>query len=455
MSSAPRTRFCPRSSPCPRARERVGLALIRGVREPCAPWLAVLAASLLVGAVAGAPALADPDDPTVTTPFGIARWFNPRTAPFIPVPEISVDPVNGTTLGLIPTWVTTNEDRQVTRIVAPDILHSEYFGWGMHARIYGYETADQQWSLVTGIKERVEREFVGTYQIGRSRETLWSFSGIVDYDIDGTPRFYGIGNHTPASAESNYTAQESMGQVQAGLNVTHRWQLQYTARLEVLDVLPGTLANINSIQALFPDTRGTRKEMLNRLSVVYDSRDDISIPARGTEWVAYYGLAGPDGIISDRYFRETGTDGRVFWPLGPDTVLATHVALRYLLDPHDVPFWALSSVGGSQSVIGGEQTLRGFGEGRFYDDDYFATSVELRRRFLTIDAITTVLDLEVTPFLDLARVFSHRGEDPLESLHRVVGVGFRGVARPFVVGYLDLGYGSEGAAVYTGLNYPF
>ncbi|HLW24176.1 MAG TPA: BamA/TamA family outer membrane protein [Steroidobacteraceae bacterium] len=418
--------------------------------------LGALTACLLLGVYADAESESSaPDDATVAVPSGLARWFNPATAPFIPVPEISVDPVNGTTLGLIPTWVKANSDRQVTRIVAPDILHSEYFGWGTHARIYGYDSFDQQWSLVAGIKERVEREFVGAYQIGRARETLWSLNSTLIYDVDGTPRFYGIGNHTSEFDQSNYTSQTSLGEVQVGLNINHRWRLQYTARLEVLDVLPGTLAHIDSIQTLFPGTLGTRKEMLNRVAVVYDSRDDTSIPTRGTEWVAYYGGAGPDGLVSDGYFRETGTDGRVFWPVGPGAVLSTHVALRYLIDARDVPFWALSSVGGSQSVIGGEQTLRAFGEGRFYDKDYFATSFELRRRFLTVDAVTTVLDLEVTPFIDLARVFSHRSENPLESLHRAVGVGFRGVARPFVVGYVDVGYGTEGAAVFTGLNYPF
>jgi hypothetical protein len=28
----------------------------------------------------------------------------------------------------------------------------------------------------------------------------------------------------------------------------------------------------------------------------------------------------------------------------------------------------------------------------------------------------------------------------------------RGVARPFVVGYVDIGYGNEGVAVFTGLT---
>ena len=58
-------------------------------------------------------------------------------------------------------------------------------------------------------------------------------------------------------------------------------------------------------------------------------------------------------------------------------------------------------------------------------------------------------------FVDLGRVFSRTSTNPLDHLHPVVGVGFRGIARPFVVGYVDVGYGREGAAVFTGLNYPF
>ncbi|HEV2551943.1 MAG TPA: hypothetical protein VGU20_31840 [Stellaceae bacterium] len=35
------------------------------------------------------------------------------------------------------------------------------------------------------------------------------------------------------------------------------------------------------------------------------------------------------------------------------------------------------------------------------------------------------------------------------------GVGFRAIARPFIVGYLDIGYGAEGSAIFSGINYPF
>jgi len=61
----------------------------------------------------------------------------------------------------------------------------------------------------------------------------------------------------------------------------------------------------------------------------------------------------------------------------------------------------------------------------------------------------------LAPFIDVGRVFASTGTIPVEQLHRVYGLGFRGIARPFVVGYVDIGYGTEGAAVFTGLNYPF
>jgi hypothetical protein len=173
------------------------------------------------------------------------------------------------------------------------------------------------------------------------------------------------------------------------------------------------------------------------------------------EWVAYSGLASRRGILNDSMDSEAGVDGRGFWPIAPETILAAHTALRYLLSAHAVPFWALSSIGGDTSVIGGEQPLRGFGEGRFYDRDSFSTSVELRRTVASFNAISTHVDLEVTPFVDLGRVFDHTGTFPVDQLHHVYGVGFRGIARPFVVGYVDIGYGSEGLAAFTGLNYPF
>jgi Omp85 superfamily domain len=383
------------------------------------------------------------------------KWFNPETAPFLPIPEIAQDPNGGLTLGLIPTVVTTDQNHNVSKIIAPDIIYNPNFGVGVHARIYSYASGDEQWSAVAGIKERVEREFDAEYQIGRLREDRWSINYSLVYDRDGTTRFYGIGNQTHSGDQTNYTNQQEFGQVQIGLNFNHTWQLLYTVRLRSVDVLPGTLNDVPSIDTRFPTLLGTNKEFLNRLSLVYDSRDDLAVPSRGMKWVLYVGTAAKNGLVNDSSYSEAGIDGRGIWPVAPDTVLAAHLSLRYLPTVNDIPFWALSSLGGGQSVIGGEQPLRGFGAGRFYDRDSFSSTVELRRKVFSFDAVTTVLDIEVAPFADVGRVFSSTSTDPLDHVHKVVGVGFRGIARPYVVGYVDVGYGTEGAAVFTGLNYPF
>ncbi len=395
--------------------------------------------------------------PPNAPPGFLSRWLDPSRAPFIPVPLVGSDPNSGTTLGVLPVWIKTNDDHEIRRIIAPDLLHNPNFGYGADARIYAYSSSDKQWSIDTGFSQRVQQNFDAEYQIGRLRDQRWSINYSLIYNRSGTPRFYGIGNETASRSETNYTNRQELAQVQVGLNLTHAWQLLYTARLRTVDVLPGTLAGIPTLESRFGPIRGvgTTTVLLDRLSLIYDTRDDLTVPTQGMELVAYGGGAARHGLLNDSMYSEAGFDGRDFWPIAHETVLAGHVAVRYLPDAHGVPFWSLSSIGGGDSVIGGQQPLRGYGEGRYYDRNSFSASVEVRRTFLSFDAVATRVDVEFAPFVDLGRVFSRTSTLPFEQLHHVFGVGFRGIARPFVVGKVDVGYGTDGVAVFTGLNYPF
>ena len=147
------------------------------------------------------------------------------------MPLISTDPNSGLTLGLIPTWVTTDDNHDVSRIVAPDVLYNPNFGFGVHARIFSFASADEYRLMVGRESWRVaEREFDGEYQIGRTREDRWSINYSLIYDRDGTTRFFGIGNQTRQRAQTNYTDQQELGQVQIGLNLNHTWQILYTGQ---------------------------------------------------------------------------------------------------------------------------------------------------------------------------------------------------------------------------------
>jgi hypothetical protein len=392
-----------------------------------------------------------------TPPQGLARWFDPATAPFIPIPEIDHDPNSGTTLGLIPTWLVTDDRDEIRKIIAPAVDYNPYFGVGARASVYSFNSDDTQWSAVAGMKQRVESEFDYEYLTGRLRNTPLTFNASVVYDRSGTPRFYGIGNNSAVYDETNYTLQQKYLQTTLGWNLSHLWQIAYTLRARDVEVQPGTLVGIVSLQGRFGPILGvgTTHETLNRVEVIYDSRDDTTIPTRGGEYVIYGGAAARSGLLDSSLYSLAGFDARQLWTPVPGNTMVMHMALRYMPGATNVPFWSLSNIGGDRSVLADSQPLRAFGEGRYYGRNSFSASAEYRKRVLAVDAVATHINVELTPFVDLGEVFAHSRDSPVAHLHRVGGIGFRGVASPYVVGYVDVGYGSEGAAVFTGINYPF
>jgi len=420
-----------------------------------APLLLLLVGTAATGAALAQQTVPQPEGVEAAPEVGWTQYLNPLKWPFIPIPVIITDPNSGTTIGLLPTWLRTDEQGHIDQIIAPDVQHNPYFGWGAHARFLAYPSQNTDWSVVVGAFEKVQRKVDLEYEAGRLREERWYFNTILLYQRDGTPRFYGIGNSTPESGQTDYTSEQQLAEVDIGLNFTKAWQLLYTLRSQQIDVLPGTLPGIPSIEKLYgEEVLGTNHEVLNQLSLVYDTRDDLTMPTSGMRLIAYGGVA-KDGAFGALRYNEVGVDGRVFWPVRPTTVIAAHVALRYLPTLERAAFWELSTIGGGHSVLGGEQPLRGFGEGRFTDRNSFSMTVEARQRLLGLDLFKTHVDLEAAPFVDVGEVFERMSASPVSQLHKVIGVGVRGVARPFVVAYVDVGYGSEGAAVFTGLNYPF
>ena len=389
-------------------------------------------------------------------PNWLQRWLDPSTAPFIPVPEIDVSPVGGATWGLIPVWLTVDDNNEIRRIIAPDIIHSQYFGWGARGRVFAYPSKDSQWTIVGGGKQRVEREFDALYVDGLERSDTWTWSLHTNFDRSGTPRFYGIGNQSPVSAQTNYVDNQGHVEATGAWNMTQQWQIAYMLRLGFVQIGSAVLPSLPSIETRFPQLPGLdrEEELQQRLVLTYDTRDSLTIPHDGEQISAVVGYSN-SGIWGSVSYSFLAAEGRIYRPLKPWLTVAAHVAVRYMPTADRAPFWALSSIGGDRAVIGERQPLRAFGEDRFIDRDSFATGTELRTRVWQFRAFETSVSLELAPFIDLGKVFARDGENPLVHLHKGGGLGVRGVASPFVVGYVDVGFGQEGPAVFTGIYYPF
>jgi hypothetical protein len=180
----------------------------------------------------------------------------------------------------------------------------------------------------------------------------------------------------------------------------------------------------------------------------------VSIPRRGS-WLTLFGGMADRSVLSSVSYSVFGVEGRHYYPLGQRVTLAGHLAVRYMPVGQRTPFWALSRLGGDRSDLGGRQLLRGFGDSRFVDHNLFVMNLELRTRVFSLEIFGTRATLELAPFIEGGRVFHTLHANPFRSLHPVGGLGFRGIAEPFVVGYVDVGSGGEGVGVFSGIEYPF
>jgi hemolysin activation/secretion protein len=113
-----------------------------------------------------------------------------------------------------------------------------------------------------------------------------------------------------------------------------------------------------------------------------------------------------------------------------------------------VPFFELPS-------LGGETTLRAFGQGRFVDNNAVVASFEERIRVWRRQIADYNVDVEIAPFLDIGRVMNQLSFRDLAHPEINEGIGVRIVTQPYVVGRLDLGHGKDGLNAFVGLDYPF
>ena len=380
-------------------------------------------------------------------------WYlwDVRTSPFIPIPEIGTDPNGGTTIGILPVYLTRDQQGDVQQIIAPDLIFHPDLGYGGHFRILSYPSKDTEWTALVGAKERIERELDLVYATGLERQRPWSMSGRLVYDRSATERFFGLGNGSARSAETNYTREQTYADATISYNISPTLQVTLDERPRWMKIEPGTLET-----SIGPPFLGSDNELLNRLLVNYDTRDSPDIPTRGTALVAFAGFTDRS-LLSTVSYTLFGFDARHVAPLGGDGrfTLVSHVAARYMPTAGNAPFWTLSSIGGDRSVIGERQPLRGFGDDRYIDRNSFSASAELRSRVLDLNLVGTTVTLQVAPFVDTGQVFPRVSDSPVSHLHVAGGVGFRAIAAPFVVGYVDVGYGGEGVAVFSGIKFPF
>ena len=420
--------------------------------------LILIAAFVVAGSTADAFSLMDPG--TWKWPqydWNSLKLQDPSSWPFIPVPEVATDPNGGVTYGVLPVWLFTDDKNQISSILAPDINANSTLGPGGNFRYLGYPSADTQWYVEGGAQEIIARKVDLDYQTGREHKKNWfSFEGRFYFERDPTERFFGTGNNSHWGNQTNYTTEQLYGEAIFGLNLSERLQVSLMERPRYVRIQTGGFTSVPDIHVLFPNQKGINggTEVLSQAMVQYDSRDSVDIPRSGTLGRLYYGNADRRFGSSASYNR-FGGEVRQYYSVGERITFAGHIFNEYEPAGGEMPFWAQARLGGQESLLSDQETLRGYGAGRYIDNNLFVMNVEMRTRVWDKNIFGTHGILELAPFAEAGRVSHALNDDPFSDLHPVGGIGFRGIAEPFVVGFVDVGWGGEGAAVFSGINYPF
>jgi len=368
---------------------------------------------------------------------------------FIPLPEILTDPNEGNTYGALSVVLFLDENKIIKYILAPDVRYNKITGVFPAFRLFGFPSLDKKWSIVLRKSQHIDEDYEFVYEDNSFWQDRLRLSADLEFGQDSTERFFGFGNGSSEQDESNYTAREGVGIVRLNYRLQPTLELTYQSRVRVFRVRKGGVDSFPFIGTEHPDTPGLGGATIvgQEIGLLYDSRDDTNIPREGG-----FGLFTAEFIPrllgSSFSAIKYAAEVRKFIPFRERFVLAMHSRINYLQSNDEVPFF-------EQNDVGGRRSLRGFGSGRFVDRNSFFASAELRTRVYSRQIFGVNAELELAPFFDFGQVFHSSRSSPFNDLHAVGGLGFRGVVRPQVVGFVDVGLGEQGAAVFTGLEYPF
>lgn len=408
----------------------------------------------------GSPAAAATN--SITHP-GAFSLLDPTSWPVIPVPEVATDPNTGTFVGILAVFLQNDGNGNITDIIAPDVNWNTTLGAGGNFRYLAYPSADTQWFVIGGASQTKYAHFEGDWATGITRQSNWSFETHFLFERDPTERFFGLGDSSAFGAQTNYMTEQVYAEGLAAYNFTSHLSLALDIRPRYVRIKHGAF-NYPFIGKVFPTVKGINggTEVRSRLFLNYDTRDSVSIPRHGGLLTLFAGTTDR-AFLSSVSYNEFGGEIRHYFPINKRITIAAHLYTRYIPAGNETPFWAMSWLGGDGAGEGSllsipvskEVTWRGFGAGRYIDNDIMAGNIEMRTRVYEADLFQTHGILELAPFLDAGQVFHSADDNPVDHLHPAGGLGFRGIAEPFVVGFVDFGYGGNGLSIFSGINYPF
>jgi outer membrane protein assembly factor BamA len=363
---------------------------------------------------------------------------------FVPLPIFTTDPNERQTYGVLLAVIDAQEGA-FRSLLVPTATYNSLLGAAASLHYERYFDHDTKFDTDLADSTRNQAFFRLRYANPTLLDPRYLFRGFGLYENDRTARFFGIGANSSEDDETNYTLRQVGGELMFGRRLMPELIVSLTERVRSVSIRRGAVDSLPFLQEAFTDVPGENGAFVwaHRLALTYDTRDSRITPTQGR-----FGQVFIEVATSEASFVRYGLEGRWFWPhLGERLVFAAR-GLLDRVDGPNVPFFELSE-------LGGDETLRGFGQNRFLDEGRVLVNAEERLKVYQLNYGNVRTDIELAVFTDIGRVFHNFNDLGSGKIQAVVGGGIRFLAASQIVAKIDVGVGSEGVAVFTGLDYPF
>lgn len=367
-----------------------------------------------------------------------------------PIPSASTSKNDGNDAGLIVPILITDPDGELKYLLAPMIIKNSIVGTRGTFNLFRYEPGGRQMQFIASLTERIERKLVFNYTDPAFSDGRYFLNFGGSFFKNATSRFFGIGQTTQESQETNYTAREARANWRFGVYANEVTQVAVGQRVRQVSLQRGATDLPFTVER-FPDVPGVQGESIivgHRATFYYDTRNSLFSPTDGMAVTAYaevnQNVRNGDHPVYSRYEMEAK---KLFPSESKRAILVVRADLQATIGTQ-VPFF-------EQSSLGGQNNLRGYGVDRFIDKHLIAVSVEERIHLARTKVAGVIADFEVAPFLDTGQVFNSFKDVSFKDYRMTPGMGFRGIVRPNVVGRIDYGFSKEGGAVFAGLDFPY
>jgi hypothetical protein len=367
---------------------------------------------------------------------------------FVWLPAFSTDPNTGPKYGLLPVLVLAeSEHHHIRHLLAPSYTYNEIFGNTVTGRYYFYPTDESQLFTTASYSQHTNREVKLRYENTAFLGGRAYIRGEGYYDADGSLRFFGVGPGTHSQDEAGYTGHNKVIHGDMGVNFLENCRFSLGLRYRRMGFDPTIVPGIRDLSSFNTIPIAEKNTVVQEAHLLWDNRDFPVTPSKGSSGEIFFEKTSQAWGSDSDYIRY-GLEGKHFFPWEDSHQTTAVHGLYDWANGSNIPFYEMA-------MLGGRDTLRGFGEGRFYDQGRIAFTAEHRFELTSVSLMGVSTRFEVGPFYDVGTVFPRAQDMMLKDMRQVFGGAFRAVVKPNVVGSVDVGVGKEGVGTYVDISYPF